>query len=1397
MRHAVLFSAILLALQVPALAAPALPAAANTVKAANFVRGAPLPKWAAPLPEVPRTERADPVVMRMADTQVSLAGEPAVLYSRAIQVNDQGALSEIGQYSINYAPAYQKLLVHKVMILRDGQQLDRTASVNMRSLEREQQLERGMYGGEVSLQMLMQDVRVGDTLWITYTIEGSNPVFGKRWAQAFGWDSNSPTELRRLVVTHPKQRSLYWRQIGDFRRTELLPTVEQLGAAERLTFTERAYDALDEEPSVPSDYVVGRLLQFSEYQDWSAVSQWAASLFPAVKPSPALKELAKSFESKATQAERAAAALHWVQNEVRYFSVSIGENSHRPQPPDTVLANRYGDCKDKSYLLVSLLGMLGIEARPVLVSAFSPAFPSRVLPSPYWFDHVIVKLTVNGKDYYVDPTQTGQTEELHELPIALAGGSGLVVDVKSALLQKIPQDARKGPDVEVEEDLTLDAFDSDATLVARRSYRGNYASWMRRTYHGMALANLKKHALEPYEKTYPGINLAGTPKFGDENGRFVVTSRFTIPKAATLKDKLYSVPFDTKVIEGSLGIPDKLVRNYPFAPAAGKYEARYRMRLRWPQESRLSNEPAARVIDTPHFRAKEEFILRGNYLDYMLDFSVKQDRVEAAELPELQAKAKSLNEFVQGNFRVAESSLLPRDLMSLSMRQYMPFALAREFDRKHEAVKDKKATDLPPAQQCDYLLSMYALSGSLPVSLAGKLDDMDGALKTSGARGELDHCGGFAQLVRGMYQESALAYRKLKGEDDEVQRILGALAELLSGNAAAGADIMQRFVDKRRKDGLLNGVEAGFYAALASRAGRAVPPEILADAAAYPAGPWPRPVLAMYAGVMSPEEVVAAAEKLPGDARDYALDEAWFHIGQLKLSRGDNGGAEKAFRWFEANGLRNGAYYIVARGELARLAPRDADYDAGISEYQAGRPLQGAKLLEKAAQRGFPSALYELADAYETGNGVPKDMAKAIELYQAAGRLENALAQNELGRKYALGQGVAVDEKAAVEWYRKAAQNGNRDGLYNLAWRYEWGEVVDKDPVQAAQLTLQSAELGHVDARARMANYYRRGFGVKQDYVLARYWAALAAQEKAPRGMYELGVLYFDGLGQKQDRKTGFELVRAAADKGYAEAQVRAGIVLENGIGTEVDGKAALRYFQLAAEQDDSWGMARLGRAYYLGKIVKEDLSMARAWSTRAAQQGSAMGAHYLAELLFDGAGGERDVGRAITIWEANAQYFAHSAFQLATVYHFGKQGIPVDAEKAVRYYQIAAEDDVPVAINNLGDMYENGLGVPKDLAKAVELYKRAAHLEASIAFMSLGSLFSEGLGVPRDYHTAYAYYSLAKRYQANPEGLRRALEGKLSAEQERAAAAVAAAWAPGKPLPGFNEASASPAGRE
>ena len=74
--------------------------------------------------------------------------------------------------------------------------------------------------------------------------------------------------------------------------------------------------------------------------------------------------------------------IDYVQDDIRYMGIETGIGSIKPMPPEQVVKQRYGDCKDKSLLLVSLLKKAGIvKAYPVLLNTFLQHKIDRDFPS--------------------------------------------------------------------------------------------------------------------------------------------------------------------------------------------------------------------------------------------------------------------------------------------------------------------------------------------------------------------------------------------------------------------------------------------------------------------------------------------------------------------------------------------------------------------------------------------------------------------------------------------------------------------------------------------------------------------------------------------------------------------------------------------------------------------------------------------------------------------------------------------------------------------------------------------------------------------------------------------------------------------------------------------------------
>ncbi|MET0858971.1 MAG: DUF3857 domain-containing protein, partial [Telluria sp.] len=1102
-----------------------------------------------PLAEIPPTERTDPVVTRLAEVQSKVGASPSMLVNQAIQVNDHASLGEIGQFSLSYFPSYQKLLLHRVAIVRAGQVMDRTATVNVRLLEREAGIDVGVYGGEKSVQLLLDDVRAGDTLWITYTVDGRNPVFGKRWAEDYSWDRHTPVVLRRVTVLHPPGQPIHWRQLGDVKADPIVPVIDSAGGMARMRFEGGALDAVQAEPSIPPDFLPYRRLQLSEFPDWQSVARWADGLFPRAAPSPALKQLAARFAAEKTRLEQASAALHWVQDEIRYFSVSIGENSHRPQAPDTVLARRYGDCKDKTYLLVSLLQQLGINATPVLVNATAPKTPAKVMPSPTWFDHVIVRVELDGDTYYVDPTRSGQRGLLTVLPAALPGAAGLPATAAATALVTLPEDNDQSPWLEYIENIAIASFDGDAMLEARLVYRGNYAEWARRRFPSTGAAELRQQMLASYEKRYPGVTMVAPPTLLDDagGGRYEVLARYKLPKPVTLDNGRYAIEYDSQIMDDTMVVPGKIVRSYPFRPPQGKFRGRYRLNLLWPALVRSSDTPVMKTLDTPFFFASEEFTLRGNLLSYMLDYRVKTDEVAPEAMLELSKQARNLNPFAAGRWMVAENTLAYPGTGSLPYREFELTTDMHAVADGAERMQKGKEISMTHELACEVGLRMARVAEAAEASFEAAVAGFPAKLVQGLAHQAPRRCLAQFLFKKGRYAESIALYPGAKGlkDDDTLWPVL-AWERFHGGNTKAALAEMALYRAARVKAGELDGFDIAHHIALLQRMGEPVPGQLFAYGTDVPDGPWPRPLVAMQAGVLSEDALLARAAALPADARDIALGEAWFFIGQRRMAAGHTALAQTAFRWLLGNGVRSRREYSLAKLELARLAPADA-----------------GRLIAAAAEAGDVAAMAELGRILLRGSGVPVDKQHGLAWLDKAAQKGHAFAQYLLGLAYRDGDGVAADPAKAIAWLETSAANGFVYAYAVLGESLVIGKGMPVDRVRAVRLYRQGATAGDAASQQLLGMALQFGRGVTQDYVQAAEWYRKAGEQRMAIARNNLGDLYENGLGVPKDYARAIALYRQAAAAGASIGFISLATMYEQGWGVPADAQLAYTYMQL------------------------------------------------------------------------------------------------------------------------------------------------------------------------------------------------------------------------------------------
>lgn len=261
--------------------------------------------------------------------------------------------------------------------------------------------------------------------------------------------------------------------------------------------------------------------------------------------------------------------------------------------------------------------------------------------------------------------------------------------------------------------------------------------------------------------------------------------------------------------------------------------------------------------------------------------------------------------------------------------------------------------------------------------------------------------------------------------------------------------------------------------------------------------------------------------------------------------------------------------------------------------------------LTKKAEAGDAEAQFTLGKMYVTGEGVPKDATKAVELFQKSAAQGNVKGQNGLGVLYANGLGVPKDINKAVEYYQKAAAQGYHQAQNNLGSCYANGEGVPKDVAKAIEWYEKAAAQGNASAQTNLGWHYANGEGVHKDITKAFEWYQKSAIQGESYAQLQLAWMYGTGEGVSKDATKAVEWYEKAAVQGNTAAQRNLALMYYEGEGVPKDVAKALELMQKAASQGDTIAQWFIGQAYAYGDGVIRDLVLAYAWLNLSASKGN------------------------------------------------------------------------------------------------------------------------------------------------------------------------------------------------
>jgi len=397
------------------------------------------------------------------------------------------------------------------------------------------------------------------------------------------------------------------------------------------------------------------------HANWREVGAWFASLAaPRLAATPEIaRKSAEIVAGAGSPWKKVEAMTSFVQSQIRYVSIPIGISSHQPHAAADVLANRYGDCKDKATLLKAMLKEAGFDSYYVLVhserGAVNPAFAS-VLN----FDHVILAIrqppgeelvlfaTMDhpsiGKLVLFDPTDP--LTPLGLLPDTEQSAYGLLVRDDGGELVQLPLHSPSACRMIRSAALKLLA-DGSLTGTVQEKRWGRFAAETRAAYRS-AEAHSQSKVLESFLAQSLGLfqlNSWGLVNL-DNTDDLTLTYKITAPNYG--KNAGPYLLLRSRVLgQKTIGLGEKKARSYPVSfPTPSVQLDRFDIEL--PAGYEVDELPVPVKADYPFARYTSKIEMEGRILRYERQYLTRQVEVSKESFDDLWSLQRSISADEQG-----------------------------------------------------------------------------------------------------------------------------------------------------------------------------------------------------------------------------------------------------------------------------------------------------------------------------------------------------------------------------------------------------------------------------------------------------------------------------------------------------------------------------------------------------------------------------------------------------------------------------------------------------------------------------------------------------------------------------------------------------------------------------
>jgi len=479
----------------------------------------------------------------------------------------------------------------------------------------------------------MPAVEDGCIIEIAYEIQNLKPVLSFDYADIFFCRNLFPMEEDIIEIVLPASTELKYKKF----KTDITPQIITEGTKKRYIFVNTKQKEIIPESRMPSLLERDTFPQIYLWtlNSWDVISKWYVNLVrQQMKSDNELERFTKQLiADKKTDEDKINAIFNFVSQNIRYIAVLLGPHTYQPHPAFEIFSKRYGDCKDKTVLLLTMLKIAGIEARPALVPANGKYFDESV-PSLSAFNHVIAVVQLKDKYFWLDATN--ETASFDSPPFVLPTKVFLINEDGSYRFITTPalNDKKDYYHLDMQYDINQDG---NADVNFAYEFFGKAAESIRYSFKYSPPEQRKKF----FENRGIEVKELTLGSFTDTRTPFVVKFSGTVKNLAQVLDEETMVLSNIISLDSYRDITAANDRQYPISLSQSVYSIENSF-YKFPAGFKIKRLPKDYTLEKPFRYRNEKYSFKGSVFYIYLESKNEEQTIELNNLNDFKEFATGL-----------------------------------------------------------------------------------------------------------------------------------------------------------------------------------------------------------------------------------------------------------------------------------------------------------------------------------------------------------------------------------------------------------------------------------------------------------------------------------------------------------------------------------------------------------------------------------------------------------------------------------------------------------------------------------------------------------------------------------------------------------------------------------